>query len=94
MVTLDQLKEFMRKKAEEDRAMKSIQVTGETLEEALKNAQIELGLPLKKIEYDILQKGNKGLFRLREKSLESPGVRNHRSGGGDQRRRIRIGQQG
>jgi uncharacterized protein (DUF342 family) len=68
MVTLDQLKDFMRKKAEEDRAMKSIQVTGETLEEALKNAQIELGLPLKKIEYDILQKGNKGLFGYGKKA--------------------------
>jgi len=68
MVTLEQLKDFMRKKVEEDRQMRSIQVTGNTLEEALKQAQVELGLPLKKIEYDVLQKGSKGLLGYGKKT--------------------------
>ncbi len=60
MVSLEQLKEFMRERAEEDRRLRSVAVSGATLEEALKAASAELGVPTRRLEYDILQKGSPG----------------------------------
>ncbi|MBN1410609.1 MAG: FapA family protein [Spirochaetales bacterium] len=62
MISLTQLREYMLKQSEKDRKNKSVQVTGETIDEALRNASIELGLPVTKLKYEILQKGNKGMF--------------------------------
>ena len=60
MVTLEQLKDYMRQRAEEDRALRSVTVTGGTLEEALQSACQELDIPLKRLEFDVLQKGSPG----------------------------------
>lgn len=44
--------------------MKIIEMTGRTVEEAVKNALNELNLTEDRIEYDILEEGSKGLFKL------------------------------
>ncbi|MBN1649359.1 MAG: DUF342 domain-containing protein [Spirochaetales bacterium] len=67
MVSLDELRKFMRKQAEEDKQKKSVQVTGASIEQALNQASIELGVPVKKIEYEILAKGAKGTFGMGRK---------------------------
>lgn len=59
-VELEQLREYMRLQAEEDRKKRSVQVTGQSIEDALNQASIELGIPVKRIEYEVLEKGNKG----------------------------------
>ncbi len=67
MVTLVQLREYMRKQAEADRAKKSVQVKGATIDEALAQASIELGLPIKKLEYEVLENGSRGNFGIGKK---------------------------
>lgn len=67
MVTLDELRNFMKKQAEEDKRKKSVQVTGNSIDQALNQASIELGVPVKKIEYEILAKGTKGTFGMGKK---------------------------
>lgn len=44
--------------------MKIIEMTGRTVEEAVKNALNELNVTEDKIEYEILEEGSKGLFKL------------------------------
>ena len=50
-ITLNQLREYMKTQAQEDKKKKSIRVTGATLDETLENASIELGIPVKKVEW-------------------------------------------
>ena len=69
MVTLVQLREYMKKQAEADRSKKSVQVTGSSIEEALGQASIELGLPVKQIEYEVLEKGSRGAFGAGKKDF-------------------------
>ena len=70
MVTLEQLRELMRRKAEESREMsnRTVNVTGDTLEVALKQASIELGVSMRHLEYDVVQKGNPGIFGFNKKN--------------------------
>ena len=44
--------------------MKIVEMTGKTVEEALKNALKELNLTEDKVEFEILEEGSKGLFNL------------------------------
>lgn len=44
--------------------MKTIEMTGKTVEDALKNALKELKLTEDKIEFEILEEGSKGFFKL------------------------------
>ena len=62
MVNMSQLQTYMKKQLDEDRQRQFVHVSGESLEEALREASIELSLPIKKIEYEVLEKGAKGLF--------------------------------
>lgn len=64
MPSLAEVREYMRKQAETDREKKSVQVTGETIDDALQQAVIELGIPIKKIEYEVLDPGSRGTFGL------------------------------
>ena len=67
MVGLNQFREYMKTQAEKDRQKKTVQVTGANFDEALRQAVIELDLPLKKIEYEILEKGSKGTLGFGKK---------------------------
>lgn len=44
--------------------MKTIEMTGKTIEDAVKNALNELKVTEEKIEYEVLEEGSKGLFKL------------------------------
>ena len=62
MVQLTQIQSYMKKQMAEDSARTYVNVQGDSLEEALEQAAIELSLPVKQIEYEILQKGSKGFL--------------------------------
>ncbi|MCG8477589.1 MAG: FapA family protein, partial [Spirochaetales bacterium] len=64
MVTMEQLQAFMRKAAQDDNTKKYVNVSGDSLEEALREAAVELGLPIKKIEYEILERGSSGMLGM------------------------------
>ena len=44
--------------------MKIIEMTGKTVDDALKNALKELNLTEDKVEFEVLEEGSKGLFNL------------------------------
>ena len=67
MVTLQELREYMRDRATDDRARRSVQVTAASIEEALGEASVELDLPVKKLEYEVLAKGSRGVFGMNKK---------------------------
>ncbi|MBN1524475.1 MAG: FapA family protein [Spirochaetales bacterium] len=62
-VTLAQVRRFMKLQLDADKQGKSISASGATLEEALHDASIQLGIPVKKIIYEVIQKGKEGLFK-------------------------------
>ncbi|HAK44866.1 MAG TPA: polymerase [Spirochaeta sp.] len=62
MVQLSDLRDFMKKQAQEDRSRRTVQVSGLTIDEALEQASIELNIPLKKIEYEILEQSSSGFL--------------------------------
>ena len=51
-ITLEQLQEYMRKQSEEDKKNRSITVEAESVQEALKKASIEMGIPVRGLEYE------------------------------------------
>ncbi len=66
MVTLDQIQSYMREELSRDEG-KAVTVSGETLEDALQQAAIELGLPLKRVEYEVLERGTRGMMGVGRK---------------------------
>lgn len=68
MVTLDQLRDYMRRQAADDRSRKSVQVSGDSIEDALHQASIELGLPVSKLEYEVLERGSRGVMGAGKRS--------------------------
>jgi hypothetical protein len=54
----------MQGRLEEDRRARSLRAQGGSIEEALRQASMELGIPVKKLEYEILERGNKGLLGI------------------------------
>ena len=67
MNTMDRLQQFMLKAAAEDRERKSVNTSGDTLEDALREAAIELSLPIKKLEYEVTQHGNDGVLGFKKR---------------------------
>ncbi len=67
MVTVDQLRGYMRRRADADRSKKTVEVSGSSIEEALGQASIELGLPVKELDYEVLVQGSKGAFGMGKK---------------------------
>ncbi len=67
MVDLDGLREYMKTQAEADRNLKWVQVEGVDIEDALRQAAIELGLPVKKLDYEIRVNGSKGTLGFGKK---------------------------
>jgi uncharacterized protein len=59
---LGEIAELMRRYLEEDGAKKSIVVEGKSQEDALTDAAVQLGLPVKRLEFEILDKGSPGLL--------------------------------
>ncbi len=67
MVTIEQLRTYMSRMAEEDRQKKTVQVSGYDLDESLKEASLELGIPVPNLEYEVLEKGSKGIAGFKKK---------------------------
>jgi uncharacterized protein (DUF342 family) len=59
---MGEIAELMRRYLEEDASKKSLVVEGKSVEEALADAAVQLGLPVKRLEYEIIEKGNAGIL--------------------------------
>ncbi|MFP4152454.1 MAG: FapA family protein [Alkalispirochaeta sp.] len=62
MITMEQLQGYMQKAAQADNEKKFVNASGATLDDALREASVELGVGIKKIEYEVLEKGSSGVF--------------------------------
>ena len=62
MISVDVLREYMREQLDADRRGRTVRARGDTLEDALTQAAIELDLPVKRLEYEILQQGSRGVL--------------------------------
>ncbi len=62
MVGIDQIQAYMRKQAAEDKQKQFVSVTADTLDEALSQASVELSIPVRRLAYEVLQKGSKGFL--------------------------------
>ncbi len=69
MIGQDQFQEIMREMSLNDRERKSVEVTGRTIEEALGQAAIELGVPVRRLEYEMNQKGKRGFLGIGHKDF-------------------------
>src|SRR5208337_3405645 len=63
-ISLEQIQEYMRMQSEVDRKNRTITVEAENVQEGLKKASIELGIPVSGLEYEILARGSAGTFGL------------------------------
>ncbi len=63
-INLEQIQEYMRKQSEADKKNRAITVEAESVQEGLKKASIELGIPLPALEYEILARGSSGTLGL------------------------------
>ncbi|MFW6229270.1 MAG: flagellar assembly protein A, partial [Alkalispirochaeta sp.] len=59
---MEQLQGYMQKAAQADNEKKFVNASGATLDDALREASVELGVGIKKIEYEVLEKGSSGVF--------------------------------
>lgn len=67
MVDFAQIQNYMRRNLEKDMESHHVTVSGEDLKDALRQAALELAVPIKKIEYEILDAGSKGILGLHKK---------------------------
>ncbi|MBB6481936.1 FapA family protein [Spirochaeta isovalerica] len=67
MVSNEQIREFMLRQIELDKERTSVHVTGKNVEDALLQGSIELGIPMRKLEYEVLDKGKRGVFGVGHK---------------------------
>ena len=67
MIHFEQIRDQMKEQYEKDSSRFFVEVTGQTLEEAIDNAAVELGLRRSLIDYEVLQKGASGFFVLNPK---------------------------
>ena len=62
MVDFVRLQHIVKERLEQDRNIKAITVTGPTLEEAVHEASVLLDLPVRRIEYEVTDKGAPGFM--------------------------------
>jgi len=67
MLSLDSFRARMRLEIEKTRKMEKVQVSGKNLDDALKQASLILGLPIKVIEYEILERSSFGFLGFKKK---------------------------
>jgi uncharacterized protein len=68
MVSNEQIRAFMTQQIGLDKKRTSIHVTGKNIEDALLQGSIELGLPVRRLEYEVLDKGKRGVFGVGHKN--------------------------
>jgi uncharacterized protein (DUF342 family) len=67
-IGLDAVRELMRRYLDEDGDKRSVEVEGSSLEDALKNASVQLDCPVSSLEYEVLEKGSTGFMSVGRKS--------------------------
>jgi len=68
MIQLSQLREYMAEQGEEDKKARSVQVEAESIEDALGQAAVELGVPVESLEYEVEEKGDRGFLGAGKRS--------------------------
>ncbi len=70
MVSLDEIQSYLRQQMADDGERKFVNVSGDSLEDVLQQAAIELSIPVKRIEYEILERGSRGMLGMGKKAFE------------------------
>jgi uncharacterized protein (DUF342 family) len=65
---MEEVAELMRRYLDEDGSKKSLVVEGRTIEDALADAAVQLGVPVRRLEFELLERGNPGLLGVGRKS--------------------------
>jgi uncharacterized protein (DUF342 family) len=60
MISTDELRQYMARQLAEDRKLKTVRARGRSLQEALAQAALELGIPVKRLDYELAQRGSRG----------------------------------
>ena len=68
MIDFIQLQQLMKERLEQDRNVEIVTTTGATLEEAVAQAAVLLNIPVRKLEYEIVEKGSAGFFGTGKKN--------------------------
>lgn len=68
MVSNEQIREFMFNQIDLDKKRSSIHVTGKNIDDALLQGSIELGLPIRRLEFEVLDRGKRGVFGMGHKN--------------------------
>jgi uncharacterized protein len=63
-ITLEQVQEYMRARSTEDKANRILAVEAGSIPDALQKASIELGVPVRDLEYELVQKGAAGVLGM------------------------------
>ncbi|TVR57128.1 MAG: DUF342 domain-containing protein [Spirochaetaceae bacterium] len=66
-VTFDEVRTYIRDQIADDKNRKFVNVSGDSLHDALREASIELSVPIKRIQYEVLEKGSAGVLGLGKK---------------------------
>ena len=66
-IGLDAVRELMRRYLDEDGDKRSVEAEGNSLEDALKNASVQLDCPVSSLEYEVLEKGGTGFMGIVKK---------------------------
>ena len=64
---MTEIAELMKRYLDEDSSKKSLTVEGKTLEAALADAAMQLSVPLARVEYEVVEKGNAGIMGVGSK---------------------------
>jgi uncharacterized protein (DUF342 family) len=67
MVNLEKIRDAMEKQLEIDKARVFVEVTSDTLDEALADAAVQLGIPVRDIDYEIIERGTTSFLSLNKK---------------------------
>jgi len=62
MVDFVRLQHLVKERLEQDRNNRIVTASGATLEEAVREASVLLDLPIRKLDYEITEKGNRGIL--------------------------------
>ena len=67
MVTLDRLRIDLEKQLQIDKEITAVEVIGDTLDECLADAAVQLETKVRNLEYEVIEKGFAGVIGLMKK---------------------------
>jgi uncharacterized protein (DUF342 family) len=67
MVNLEKIREVMVQQLEEDQSRVFVETSAKSLEDALSNAAIQLGISVRDLDYEVLQRGNSSFLSLNKR---------------------------